>query len=126
MAKTVEQQISAILAEYQDDCQNTINKITKEVAEDVKKDLRRTSPKSKGGGKHYANGWAVQVKKLAGQGTYITVYNKTKPQLTHLLERSHRIKNQYDEYGMSTPKRHIEPAEQRGIKKYLHRLETEL
>ena len=126
MAKTVEQQIGAILAEYQDKCQDKIAKIAEEVAEDVKKELRRTSPKSKGRGKHYANGWNVQFKTLGGSGVYVTVYNKTKPNLTHLLERGHRIKNQHGDYGMSKPIRHIEPAEQDGVRKYLHRLETEL
>ena len=42
------------------------------------------------------------------------IYNRTHPHLTHLLEKSHVIKNQYGEYGRTSPGNgqvvHIAPA----------------
>lgn len=127
-AKSVQDQIQKILEEYIDKECDKIEKITKEVAQDVAKDLKSTSPKSDARGKHYANGWKVKSGKVAGVRRTISsvVYNATKPQLTHLLSKEHDIKNQYGTYGRSKPDPHIRDAEERGNELYLKRLEREL
>lgn len=129
MAKSVQDQLAAILNEYKQEKEEQINKITKEVAEDVAKELKSTSPRSANRGKHYASGWRVknQPGSVAHRTIISCVYNATKPQLTQLLTRAHDIKNQHGgPYGRSKPDPHIENAEKRGNEKYLHRLETEL
>ena len=49
------------------------------------KELKRTSPRDTG---DYAKGWAKKKQKLIGGVSYL-VYNKDKPQITHLLEYGH-------------------------------------
>lgn len=130
MAKSnsVQDQINRIVAEYIADEREKIAEIAKETAQDTAKLLKKTSPRSKNHGKHYADGW--RVKSEAGSGLKrITalVYNATKPQLTQLLTRSHDIMNQYGgPYGRSKPDPHMEDAEEYGSKLYLERLEREL
>lgn len=125
---SVQAQINKILNDYIDQEEDKIEKITKEVAEDVAKQLKQTSPKSHGGGKHYANGWKVknQPSSKTRHTVMSVVYNATKPQLTHLLAKSHDIVNQYGRYGRSKPDPHIENAEEYGADLYLQRLEREL
>lgn len=127
MSKSVTQQIDAILKEYIDEKEDQIEKITREVAKDTAQELRKTSPKSQRGGKHYASGWKVRNEKLAGRRSVLfIVYNATKPQLTHLLANAHDIKNQYGVYGRSTPDPHLKDADEHGREKLLKRLEREL
>ena len=128
MSKSVQDQIQKILEEYIDTERDKIEQITQEVAQDVANELKKTSPKSDRGGKHYRAGWRVQNGKVAGVRRTITsvVYNATKPNLTHLLSKEHDIKNQFGEYGRSKPDPHIANAEERGNELYLQRLEREL
>lgn len=70
-----------------------INDRVKEIADAQVKTLKTTSPRSQLRGKHYADGWAVKkgdTDRVTGLTSY-TIYNKTKPQLTHLLEHGHAI-----------------------------------
>lgn len=76
-----------------------------------KKDVQAASP----GGGEYRRGWAIRTKRLR-YGFQGVIYNKTKPGLTHLLEKSHEIRNQYGGYDRTNPavgyggKVHIAPA----------------
>ena len=76
----------------------------------AKKDVKDASPK---GPKGYAKGWSVRTKREK-YGITGVIYNRTHPRLTHLLERSHQIKNQHGVYGRTSPGKgqvvHIEPA----------------
>lgn len=127
MAKSIEDQIAEILEEYLDEGREIIEEVSKDVADRTAKRLKETSPRSKGGGEHYANGWKVSEQKSAGQAvSEAVVYNATKPQLTHLLSRSHVIKNQYGTYGRSTPDPHIDNAEEFGVDLFEKELERKL
>lgn len=127
MAKSIEDQIADILEEYLDEGQKIIEEVSENVADQTAKMLRETSPRTSGGGKHYANGWKVTEQKLVGQAVAeAVVYNATKPQLTHLLARPHDIKNQYGEYGRSTPDPHIDDAEDFGVDLFQKELERKL
>lgn len=76
----------------------------------TKKDVKAASPK---GPKGYAKGWSIRTKREMFGFTGI-IYNRTHPQLTHLLERSHLIRNQNGTYGRTSPGHgqvvHIEPV----------------
>lgn len=127
MAKSIEDQIAHILDEYMDEGRRLIEETSKDVAERTAKMLRETSPRTGGGGKHYANGWKVTEQKVTGQAVAeAVVYNATKPQLTHLLSRPHDIKNQYGTYGRSTPDPHIDDAEDFGVDLFQKELERKL
>lgn len=79
--------IDKILTEYGDEVKETLNKELAEVADDTVKYLKANSPKGNGK-RHYASGWTDDVE-TAWHGTTLTIYNKTKPQLTHLLNNGH-------------------------------------
>ena len=127
MAKSVQDQIRAILEEYGQEVQEVVNKAAIETAKETAKDLKQTSPKSKRAGKHYANNWAMKEKKIPAGGINTVVYNKAPTyRLTHLLEKGHVVKNQYGTYGRAPAIRHIEPAEERGVENFLRKVESEL
>lgn len=122
----IQNQIDEILEKYTYQLKDKVDEIAQDAAKDTKEYLRNTSPKSNGAGKHYANGWDVQVKRQPLVGITCTVYNKTKPQLTHLLERGHQVRNQYGTYGRVPGDNHIQNAEERGVENFYNRLVKEL
>lgn len=63
----------------------------------AKKDVVNLSP----GGGEYKRGWVIRTKRYK-YGCQGIIYNKDKPGLTHLLENSHVIRNQYGEYGRTS------------------------
>lgn len=110
--------IKEILNDYSSDIQEGITQAAIKVAEDGKNKLKTTSPKRKKGGGDYRKGWRVD--KRSGKGfVHTTIHNATHPQLTHLLEKPHAIRNQYGTWGTYNPQRsgtvHIEPVEQECI-----------
>lgn len=127
MGESVKDQIAKILTEYVGEEEEKIAKITQEVAKETAEQLRKTSPRSKRAGKHYADGWKVHSPKASTRRSITSiVYNATKPQLTHLLAYPHDVVNQYGEWGRSEPDPHLKDAETFGNDLYLKRLEEEL
>lgn len=107
--------INDILNEYSLDVQEGIKKAAEEVAEAGANELKTTSPKRTG---KYRRGWRVD--KRSGRGfVHTTIYNATNWQLTHLLEKSHLLRNGKK----SKPIVHIEPVEQKCIKDFEKRVE---
>jgi len=87
---------------YTEEVGAAIEEAVKETAQALAADLRETSPKKTG---EYAKGWAARKE---GPGRYV-VYNKKKPQLTHLLEHGHAKAGGGRVEGIP----HIKPAEER-------------
>ena len=77
------------LIEYADITEDELLDIAKEVAKKDVAELKRTSPRS-GSSPSYASGWGYKINRKQ-KGFSIIVHNKKKPQLTHLLEKGHRI-----------------------------------
>ena len=73
------------LAEYKEEVSASIEKAYADKAGELVKELKRTSPRDTG---DYAKGWAKKKQRMAGGVSYL-VYNKDKPQITHLLEYGH-------------------------------------
>lgn len=74
--------------------------------------LKDNSPKKTGG---YRRGWAMRSKDVRPGLTQAVVYNRSKPGLTHLLEKGHMIWL----FGVPTGRRsraipHIAPAYEKG------------
>lgn len=99
-----------ILSEYSSDIQEGITADAQRVAKEAQAELRNTSPKRTG---KYRKGWRVKTEKGNGYVDCI-VHNATDYQLTHLLEKPHLKRNG----GMTTPKVHIAPVEQKAVKQY--------
>ncbi len=87
---------------YTEEVGAAIEEAVKETAQALAADLRETSPKDTG---EYAKGWTARKE---GPGRYV-VYNKKKPQLTHLLEHGHAQRGG----GRVEGRPHIKPAEER-------------
>ena len=111
----VEINLSKILSEYSQEVTEAVKKAQDEVADEAIDELKQTSPKSKGKNKGgYAKGWAKKR-----DGNKLSVYNKYKPQLTHLLENGHSTRDG----GRTTSFPHIKPAEQNAIKSFQSKVE---
>lgn len=86
---------------YTEEVGAAIEEAVKETAQAMAADLRETSPKKTG---EYAKGWTYRKE---APGSY-RVYNKKKPQLTHLLEHGHAKRGG----GRVEGRPHIKPAEE--------------
>lgn len=101
--------VRAALLAYSDDVESVISKEAQKAAKQCRIDIQNAAPKRSG---TYAKSWAVK-KDVVDRKRPAYVVHAKKPgyQLAHLLERSHRIANQYgDNWGKTSPKAHIAPA----------------
>lgn len=105
LAAEITKQLQTYTKEVEKKVKRAENKVTTQTANE----LKQTSPRRNTSEKHYADSWA---KKKTDTG--IVVYNKTKPGLTHLLEKGHAKVNG----GRTKAIPHIRPAEQRAIKDF--------
>ena len=121
---TVKEQLDAIMKEFMDREDDTIYKCIGQAAKLAKRQVVAGAP-----GSEYKRGWTVRTTKRNGSITSV-VYNKDKPGLTHLLEHSHVIKNQFGTYGRTSPGHgqieHIGPAEREAEAYLLQQLLQEL
>lgn len=117
MTKSVEinqigKEIVKNLEVYAADVKKEINKAINQTTKEIKKEIEAKSPEKTGS---YKSGWRI---KKVDEFTKV-VHNKTDYQLTHLLEHPHPLKNGQKSRGFP----HIAPAEQKGVKNYLKRIE---
>lgn len=116
----IEIELGRVLDDYSKEVREDAERVIEQVAKETVKRLKDTSPKDTGA---YAKGWRL---KRDRRGMNATVYNATHPGLTHLLEEQHPVSNQYGSYGVSTPQKHIEPAEKWAIAEIDRRIEEVL
>lgn len=109
--------IQNMLHEIPQKVDNVIDEAAKKVAKDAVKTLKATSPKKKGGGR-YAKGWSTK-----NVGKQTVIYNKTDPQLTHLLENGHDIVAHGKKVGHYDGIKHIAPVEEEVIEKMTEEVE---
>lgn len=81
----VRAEIMRDLTRYSDEVTENLEKLCRSLAKEGASTLKKTSPRGTKEHKHYADGWTSRVTKKDGRIT-ATVYNKSKPGLTHLLE----------------------------------------
>lgn len=108
--------IKTILDEYSSDIQEAITEETEKIAKKGKDELKNKSPKRTGS---YRRGWRVKKEKGFGFVECI-IHNATDYQLTHLLEKPHLKRNG----GITTPKVHIKPVEEKCIREYQKNIEN--
>ena len=92
---------------YTEDVSEAIDQAARDTAKAMAKDLRETSPKDTG---EYAKSWTYRKE---APGSY-RVYNKKKPQLTHLLEHGHAKAGGGRVKGIP----HIKPAQDRYVPEF--------
>lgn len=119
MAKELTIQIKEVLDEYSAELRDAVKEACEGVAKDTAKRLRDTSPKKTG---DYAKGWSARKNKDADW----TVYNRTDPGLTHLLEKGHAVKPRPTHPGKKDRVNgipHIKPAEEWANEELQRRIE---
>lgn len=101
-------EIMSALKEYKDVTDEVVDRAVAKVSKEAKQIAQSGSPTETGG---YQKGWAVKkTSERAGQVS-ITVYNRRKPGLTHLLEKGHAKRGG----GRVAGRPHIAPAEEYAI-----------
>src|SRR5690606_18541713 len=92
---------------YTEDASEAIDQAARDTAKAMAQDLRETSPKDTG---EYGKGWTHR-KEAPGSDR---VYNKKKPQLTHVVEHGHAKAGGGRVEGIP----HIKPAEDRYVPEF--------
>lgn len=104
-------EIAKQLVQYTKEVEEEVQQAADDVSNATVEEIKSNSPKKSGA---YAKGWG---RKKADNG--FVIYNKKKPQITHLLEHGHVKVN-----GGRVPGRaHIRPAEEKAIADFTERVE---
>jgi len=101
--------IEEILEEYGDNVTEATRKAVVKVAEIAKKETQAGANVRTG---KYRAGWKVKTDETSRLRAEATVYNRSRYQLAHLLEKGHALRNG----GRAPAFPHIAPAEQKAIK----------
>jgi len=127
MAKdpTITRELEKILLEFDKEEKEIANKCFMQAGKEAKRDVVARSP----GHGEYAQGWTVRNKRT-NHTIETVVYNKKQPGLTHLLERTHVIRNAYGSYGRTYEGHgqhpHIEKAQEAAERFLLDQLKSKL
>lgn len=116
--------IKDILNEYSDDIQTGIENIAKQVAKDDVKKLKNTRNTYKVRSGAYNKGWTYKNEKKGKYSFNYVVHNKDHYQLTHLLEKGHKIKRNGTIVGDARAFPHIAPVEEESNKSYTLEVEN--
>lgn len=116
MSNDLTAQLVSALKEYSSTCEEQIQEVLQDVAKEAKKQLSSVSPKRTG---KYKRGWKVTLTRRSGF-CKVDIHN-TRYQLTHLLEKGHRVGS-----GRSPAIVHIKPVEEWAIKEAEKRIKEVL
>ena len=115
--------ITDILDEYERESTADVKKVVRRVANKCKRDIQGGAPADSG---EYKSGWATKQTWKSSRGLKITVYNKAKPGLPHLLEHGHVMIAHGKVLGTGGARPHIGRAEQAANKKLEEEIRREL
>lgn len=108
-------EITQAIADYTEDVSAAIEAEVEATSKAIVDEIRANSPRKTG---EYAKGWTRRKGKQSGSISY-TIHNRSKPQLTHLLEHGHAKKGG----GRVEGRPHIRPAVDRHIPAMERRIE---
>lgn len=110
----IEIQMREILENASMEVKRAATEAEDKTAKEAVQKLRNTSPRQKKHRRKYAEGWSIKRERTETGVPVVTVYNKTNPQLTHLLENGHDVYNDKfgPKIGRANGKKHIAPVEQ--------------
>ena len=77
------------LSQFSDEETHEIKDIITQSATDCAKNIKTDAPKRASTGNKYAKGWTCHKDGEANLDIQYTIYNKSQPSLTHLLENGH-------------------------------------
>lgn len=101
---------------YTNNVVDGISEVGEKVSKDGAKRLKSGGPSRTG---KYVKGWAVKRVKTLGKPTEYILYNKTRYQISHLLEFGHATRSG----GRTKPIPHIKPVEKDVVDAYLKGVE---
>ena len=129
MNSSVEAQLWEVLNEYQDELKEKVHDDFEEVGRETAEDLKTVSQnkfKQGPGRKHYWRGWTFKVRG-SGLETTVTIYNRTKPNLTHLLENGHQVYvGRIDTGKRAAAHPHIEPAQKKATELLIRKIKNDI
>ena len=97
------------LDDYMETTDEAVDQAVKTVSKNTKAMLTGSSPHRYGG---YSKGWSVKKEVDKANKHVVTIHNRKKPGLTHLLEKGHAKRNG----GRVSGRPHIAPAEEYAIR----------
>ena len=105
-------QVEKILDDYSQEVRRVTANSQDVIAKEGVQKLKNTSPRQKKHRRRYAEGWAIKRERTGNGIPVVTIYNKTNPQLTHLLENGHDVYNDSfgPKIGRANGKKHIGPV----------------
>ena len=114
--------IKKALEDYSVEVGRGVRKAAEKTAREAVQKLKATSPKKTG---EYAAGWTSKKVRTAAKGDIvdITIHNRTKPGLTHLLEKGHAVKKNGTVYGRAPAHVHIKPVEEEAVRRFEERVQ---
>lgn len=98
-------EIARQVALYTNEVEEKVQKAADDVTKQAVREIKANSPVDSG---EYQRGWARKK-----DGTGFVIYNRTRYQLTHLLEHGHAKPG-----GRVAGKVHIRPAEERAVREF--------
>ena len=111
--------VNEAMSEYRDLTEQALKSAVIQVAKETKNIAKERSPSLSG---RYKKGWATTKTADASGQISITVYNRARPGLTHLLEKGHAKRGGGRVSGIP----HIAPAEEHAVAELESRIRREL
>ena len=111
--------VNEAMSEYRDLTEQALKSAVTEVAKETKDIAKENSPSLSG---RYKKGWATKKTTDASGQISVTVYNRVRPGLTHLLEKGHAKRGGGRVSGIP----HIAPAEEHAVSELEARIRREL
>ena len=103
--------VAKILDDYGENVTAATKKAVVTVAKQAQKEIKSKAPVRKHNGGKYQKGWTVTQSRSSRTGIEAVVHNRSRYQLTHLLEKGHVKRGG----GRTKPIVHIAPAEEHAI-----------
>lgn len=109
--------LEKMLGEYAESVRQGVKKDVHDVAVQCRDEIKAKSPVDTG---KYRAGWATRTAFESFDDIRMEVYNRSKPELTHLLENGHAKVNG----GRVSGRPHIRPAEQHAVEELDRRVKV--
>lgn len=109
MSDDLSKAVATVLTDYKESVTESVQRVTKEVANEGLRKVKAASPVSGKSPKRsaYKSGWAKKVV-VNRMGASAVVYNGKYPGLVHLLEKGHALRNG----GRTAAHPHVAPVEE--------------
>ena len=111
--------VNEAMSEYRDLTEQALKSAVTEVAKETKDIAKENSPSLSG---RYKKGWATKKTTDTSGQISVTVYNRARPGLTHLLEKGHAKRGGGRVSGVP----HIAPAEEHAVSELETKIRREL